>query len=170
MSDEELRAVAEAATPGAWAVNTNETGDLGVFAADGTPVVMAAGDFAEDPDLTYVTTFSPPTVLALLNRVQTAEADRKFAESQTVDWMRRYKQAQEHERTAEAELTALRASIEALADHAENTPSARYIHPSHLRALTAPAHVREAEAFPHVDTEPEGLVVYQGDAAAGGGA
>lgn len=77
----ELRKIAEAATPGPW-----EAYDRGI----GYEVYQSGSDWClnsgqretfSKSDATHIATFDPPTVLALLSRLEQAEARVKLLES-----------------------------------------------------------------------------------------
>ena len=68
-----LREVAEAATPGPWMV-----GETWWLEGVEHEVVLSPGDcevaFTHPKDVDHIATFDPPTVLALLDRLEAAEA------------------------------------------------------------------------------------------------
>ena len=134
-------------------------------------------------------------ILALLDRVQTAEAEQAFAEGRTLDWMRRYEQAQEHERSLRVAVERLAEPSLSVADdgmiHHGNTghsgglqcdkcpgyPHAECVSKAELRALTTPADQGEhyanregADAWLEAEPPlPPRLATDQSDTAAGGG-
>ena len=70
-----LRRIAEAATPGPWnlhTLRTDETHDIRGSIDDEANIVIYAE--CEDADAAHVATFDPPTVLALIARLEAAEA------------------------------------------------------------------------------------------------
>ena len=70
-----LRKIAEAATPGPWnlhTLRTDETHDIRGSIDDEADIVIYAE--CEDADAAHVATFDPPTVLALIDRLEAAEA------------------------------------------------------------------------------------------------
>ena len=71
----ELREIAKAATPGPWnlhTLRTDETHDIRGSIDDEANIVIYAE--CEDADAAHVATFDPPTVLALIARLEAAEA------------------------------------------------------------------------------------------------
>ncbi|MQP51172.1 hypothetical protein GEO19_22475 [Escherichia coli OP50] len=89
MSDDlkELRKIAEAATPGPWEWDEPSKDewpmeDQSLIQSEGDEPILsgwgydASGTLAEDVDRTHIATFDPPTVLALLSRLEQAEQDR----------------------------------------------------------------------------------------------
>ena len=98
-----LREVAEAATPGPWyweppsgedwpqsdeSLLTRHRGE----GDDYDPDVLSAwgydasGTHASDEDRTHISTFDPPTVLALLDRLEAAEAKVARAQALAEEW------------------------------------------------------------------------------------
>lgn len=76
MDDEDLKRVAEAATPGPWKVTKDECAACG---GEWDIYDIPGGDHAKfelEADATYIATFDPPTVLSLLSRLSAA-ADRE---------------------------------------------------------------------------------------------
>lgn len=78
-----LREVAEAATPGPWATEKKPGGRQNVMEPKRvySETVREIAEFADDvadtidaADAEYIATFDPPTVLALLDRLERAEA------------------------------------------------------------------------------------------------
>lgn len=75
----EWRKVAEAATPGPW-MEFHENGTPGEYEAficppaTGAHLVKYAPMDQRDKDALHIATFDPPTVLALLSRLEQAEA------------------------------------------------------------------------------------------------
>lgn len=94
MSDEELRALAEAATPGPWEVVGESVVTDGNAA---TVAVIEAPDYEEDA--AYIAAANPTAVLDLLDRLAAAEARAS---------------------AAEARLAGLRAAVEGLAHTLDN--------------------------------------------------
>lgn len=76
---DQLRQIAENATPGPW-MEFHENGTPGEYEAFICPPATGARlvDYAprdqRDKDALYIATFDPPTVLALIERVEAAEA------------------------------------------------------------------------------------------------
>lgn len=98
LDPKELRKVAEAATPGPWEAKqtpihtpSGEGGDYYVACPSGIDVASMVGSSyeQEEPDALHIATFDPPTVLALIERVQAAEAKlervREVCESSAFD-------------------------------------------------------------------------------------
>ena len=91
----ELRAIAEAATPGSWIIEGGANSHLfeaRIMAGDEC-VAFADGDIerGEDDDVftpstnaRFIATFAPPTVLALLDRLAALEAERAAGEARVV--------------------------------------------------------------------------------------
>lgn len=65
---ERMRRVAEGATPGPWNLTPDE-GGVADLVADGMFIATL-----DDRDAPHIATFDPPTVLALLDRLEAAEA------------------------------------------------------------------------------------------------
>src|SRR5690606_3901268 len=89
---QELRRIAEAATPGPWEWDKS----LHLFSATGKPVLTKP--FSPDnpdvvearpEDLDYIERFDPETALALLNRVEQLEADNNKLECENYELYRR---------------------------------------------------------------------------------
>lgn len=85
----QLRKIAQNATPGPWSADVGVRGDCVVFGPNGRFLLNAQAEphWLEYPgetrsvafdvdrrDCTHIATFDPPTVLALLDRVEAAEA------------------------------------------------------------------------------------------------
>ena len=78
----ELRKIAEAATPGPWGLWNPAVGESHIAIANKVAwrSVVSATGFVDDEfiphwaDANHIATFDPPTVLALLSRLEQAEA------------------------------------------------------------------------------------------------
>ena len=88
-TDAELKAAALAATPGPWATDESWT----VWTSNGTPIAAIPSDRDGWPDdlstwkrnAAYIAAASPDVVLALLARVEAAEADLRLGERLLAD-------------------------------------------------------------------------------------
>ena len=98
-----LRAVAEAATPGPWQIKCSVRDE--VLDEHGDSVASRL----PHPDAEFIATFDPPTVAALIDRVERAERER---DEQRV----RKDIARRAESEMELRLLALRAAVAGLAD------------------------------------------------------
>lgn len=121
MSDlNELRKIAEAATPGPWTVmDVNDTGEGVNFIdvhQDGKSwevVSRRLPDRHDDrdqmsADATHIATFDPPTVLALITRLEQAERDRVKLRNR-LDAMRRQRDGYRNQlRRAEQQVARVR--------------------------------------------------------------
>ena len=73
----DLRKIAEAATPGPWVYGDNRDGlgnKLHPAKFPGKYNPIADFEYTEDEDAEHIATFDPPAVLALLARLEQAEA------------------------------------------------------------------------------------------------
>ena len=77
--DEDMKRVAEAATPGSWAFRNGSEIYVRPVGADGqiktwvARVEQRSGNWHKDGE--FIATFDPPTVLSLLSRLSAAEAE-----------------------------------------------------------------------------------------------
>lgn len=121
----ELRKIAEQATPGPWKAETHcaytEDKYHAVYSVDAgdSPVISQLGCGCCDvglevskPDAAFVTAFNPDTVLALLNRLEQAERDRVKLRHR-LDAMRRQRDGYRHQlRKTEQRVARVRAFLE----------------------------------------------------------
>lgn len=92
-----LREVASAATPGPWGRATTDGMGWAVHRGEHETVAL----YADRDDAEHIATFDPPTVLALIERVERAEAAVERVRTICVpDW--RSNRGHEHQTTTEA--------------------------------------------------------------------
>lgn len=112
----ELRKIAEAATPGPWvACSEGDPDGTRRYTVNpdrelGTDVCAMGYDVAGSANVEFIATFDPPTVLALLNRLEQAERNADT-------YQKLYEQRAESLEQAEQAVARMREAATAMANH-----------------------------------------------------
>ncbi len=122
-----LRAVAEAATlypnrpENGWMIDPDDdTIILAPKQSNGWDGIAICREVIRIEDAHFIATFDPPTVAALIDRVERAERERDLLQTEVNTWIENDQISFARATRLDDEITALRAAVAGLADEAQH--------------------------------------------------